>query len=62
MASVSAVPAAVSANASSDWVVFTGKLPQEVKKKLKVVAAEMGIKQQELLAKAVELWMTQNGF
>ncbi|EIW6162775.1 hypothetical protein MF451_003772 [Salmonella enterica subsp. enterica serovar Saintpaul] len=54
--------AGVSANANSEWVVFTAKLPQALKKKLKVVAAECGQKQQEIVAAAVEMWMTQNGF
>ena len=52
----------VSANASSEWVVFTGKLPQAVKKKLKVVSAQVGQKQQEILAEALEMWMAQKGF
>lgn len=49
--------AGVSANASSEWVVFTGKLPQELRKKLKVAAASLGIKQQDIVAEAVEQWM-----
>ncbi|ECN9265173.1 hypothetical protein ACLMYS_003829 [Salmonella enterica] len=54
--------AGVSANANSEWVVFTAKLPQALKKKLKVVAAQCGQKQQEIVAQAVEKWMTENGF
>lgn len=61
MAGVSAVRAGVSANANSEWVVFTGKLPQAMKTKLKVAAAQMGRKQQEILAEAIQAWMELNG-
>ncbi|ENE5752134.1 CopG family transcriptional regulator [Salmonella enterica subsp. enterica serovar Bareilly] len=54
--------AGVSANANSEWVAFTAKLPQALKKKLKVIAAECGQKQQEIVAEAVEQWMTKKGF
>lgn len=54
--------AGMTANATADWVVFTGKLPQEVKRKLKVVAAQTGVKQQEIVADAVRQWMTEKGF
>ena len=55
------VGAGVSVNAASDWVVFTGKLPQELKKKLKLASAETGRKQQEIVAEAVEAWMATQG-
>ncbi|EMD0638817.1 hypothetical protein VPZ60_004233 [Salmonella enterica] len=55
------VRAGVSVNASSDWVVFTGKLPQQLKKKLKVVSAQTGRKQQEILAEALESYMSVKG-
>lgn len=62
MAATSGARAGVSANANSDWVVFTAKLPQALKKKLKIAAAECGRKQQEIVAQAVEKWMSENGF
>ncbi|EGD6457160.1 hypothetical protein IAJ44_004220 [Salmonella enterica] len=57
----SQVGAGVSANAASEWVALTVKLPNEIKKKLKIVAAQTGVKQQEILADAVAQWMTKNG-
>ncbi|EBA6160832.1 hypothetical protein BIW22_24910 [Salmonella enterica] len=58
---VAGVRAGVSVNANSDWVVFTGKLPQAIKVRLKVAAARMGKKQQDILAEAVEAWMNEKG-
>lgn len=55
------VGAGVSANAASDWVVFTGKLPQELRKKLKMISAETGRKQQEILAEALGEWIEVKG-
>lgn len=43
------------------WVVFTGKLPAEIKTQLKVAAAKTGIKQQEIVAEAVEQWIKAKG-
>ncbi|EAM1616282.1 ribbon-helix-helix domain-containing protein [Salmonella enterica] len=57
----SQVRAGVSVNATNDWVALTVKLPNEIKKKLKVVSAETGVKQQEILAEAVAQWMARNG-
>ena len=51
-----------SVNASNEWVVFTGKLPQAMKRKLKIVAAEMNMKQQEILKEALEQWIMAKGF
>ncbi|WP_039030035.1 hypothetical protein [Leclercia adecarboxylata] len=62
MAATRGARAGVSANANSEWVVFTAKLPQALKKKLKIAAAECGQKQQEIVAQAVEMWMAANGF
>ncbi|EPT1451965.1 hypothetical protein ACVOZ6_003553 [Escherichia coli] len=61
MANTATVRAGISVNASNDWTVFTGKLPQALKKKLKMTSAETGRKQQEILAEAIELWMTKEG-
>lgn len=54
--------AAVSANSTNEWVVFTGKLPQDIKRKLKVVAAQTGEKQQDIVADALKQWMQAKGF
>ena len=62
MASMASNGAGVSANAAANWTVFTGKLPPDLKKKLKVVSAETGKKQQENLAEAIERWMQTEGF
>ncbi|MCU6682451.1 hypothetical protein M8320_10615 [Leclercia sp. H6W5] len=62
MAATRGVRAGVSVNARSEWVAFTAKLPQALKKKLKIAAAECGRKQQEIVAQAVEKWMNENGF
>lgn len=62
MASNGTGGAAVAGKASSDWVVFTGKLPQDMKRKLKMVAAQTGEKQQEILADAIRQWMQAKGF
>ncbi|EJG5415732.1 hypothetical protein NAD41_002371 [Salmonella enterica] len=56
-----ALRAGVSANASSEWVVFTGKLPQAIKARLKIAAAKSGKKQQELLAEAVTAFLDVKG-
>lgn len=61
MKQVSAAGVAVSVNAASDLVVFTGKLPQALKVKLKVVSAQIGMKQQDILAEALSLWMQKKG-
>ncbi|EIP9221003.1 hypothetical protein LT875_002449 [Salmonella enterica] len=62
MASTTTAGAGVSANAAADWTVFTGKLPQALKKKLKMVSAETGKKQQEILAEAIARWMNHEGY
>ena len=54
--------AGVSANASKDWVVFTGKLPQALRKKLKLISVETDRKQQDIVAEALETWIAQQGF
>ncbi|MBZ0059612.1 MULTISPECIES: hypothetical protein [unclassified Leclercia] len=61
MSNASAARAGLSANASSEWVVFTGKLPQELKTKLKVASAALGRRQQEIVAEAVEKWLAKQG-
>lgn len=61
MSSAEAVRAGSSVNASNEWVVFTGKLPQELRQKLKVASASLGRKQQEIVAEAVERWMATQG-
>ncbi|EDL8065295.1 hypothetical protein CTA21_24580 [Salmonella enterica] len=61
MANTATVRAGISVNASNEWTVFTGKLPQDLKKKLKMTSAETGKKQQEILAEAIELWMSKEG-
>jgi len=50
------------AGAPTQWVVFTGKLPAQTKRQLKIVAAQTGIKQQEIVAEAVRCWMRLKGF
>lgn len=50
------------AGTPTQWVVFTGKLPAQMKKQLKIVAAQTGIKQQEIVADAVKSWMKLKGF
>lgn len=62
MAQVAKERSALALNPSSDWKVFTGKLPEALKKKLKVVSAETGQKQQEILAEAIQAWMEVKGF
>ncbi|ENQ1546154.1 hypothetical protein ACEOHC_003966 [Salmonella enterica] len=62
MAGTATAGVEMSANAAADWTVFTGKLPQDLKKKLKVVSAETGRKQQEILAEAIARWMNHEGY
>lgn len=62
MAELAGVRAGVAANTSNNWKVFTGKLPEALKKKLKVVSAQTGQKQQEILAEAIQAWMEVKGF
>ncbi|EAB4417265.1 hypothetical protein D7B12_17700 [Salmonella enterica] len=61
MASTRNAGAGVSVNSTNEWVVFTGKLPQVIKKKLKLASAEVGRKQQEIVAEALEAWLAKNG-
>ncbi|EAW2493037.1 hypothetical protein KS527_004486 [Salmonella enterica] len=61
MSNASEARAGLSANASSEWVVFTGKLPQDLKTKLKVASASLGRKQQEIVAEAVQKWLATQG-
>ncbi|WP_333855219.1 hypothetical protein [Leclercia sp.] len=56
-----AATAGVAENSSKDWVVFTGKLPSVLKKKIKMASAESGMKQQEILAEALSQWLQKNG-
>jgi hypothetical protein len=56
------VRAGVSVNAANDLVVFTAKLPNGIKTRLKVAAAKSGKKQQEILAEAILSWMEVKGF
>ncbi|EDY2029996.1 hypothetical protein GTB64_004438 [Salmonella enterica] len=47
---------------TSKLVVFTGKLPEAIKTRLKVAAARSGRKQQDILAEAVLSFLDVKGF
>lgn len=52
----------VNPQAGGDSVVYTGRMPSNIKKSLRVVSARSGMSQSAIMAAALSDWFIKNGY